>query len=199
MIVVLEWFNGGHSHPVRNHLDYPSSLDVNYLASAALLDIPNLDAMPIQWMPTRCHRSASAAVRTRWWTSTFAQYGQDERELVTGRSSWLFSDTVAGAKASAMIYSRMVTRRACNVEPYAYLVNVLIESPQRAPDADISDLLPLNLEKHKRLVQGLSCKMPLVSRPATTGSSSHVQGDPPRCHHRAGPQQGQSVTGTEGI
>lgn len=69
---------------------------------------------------------------------------RDIRPFCTGRKSWLFSDTVAGAKASAMIYSLMLTCRACGVEPYAYLLHVLTELPQRAPDTDISDLLPFN-------------------------------------------------------
>lgn len=60
------------------------------------------------------------------------------------RNSWLFSDTVAGANASAMIYSLMLTRRACNVEPYACLLHVLTELLQRSPGADITDFLPLN-------------------------------------------------------
>jgi transposase len=72
---------------------------------------------------------------------------RDIRPFCTGRSSWLFSDTVAGAKASAMVYSLMLTCRACNVEPYAYLVHVLTELPQRAPDADVTDLLPFNFAK----------------------------------------------------
>ena len=76
-----------------------------------------------------------------------ARYGQNERGIVTGRKSWLFHDTVAGAKASAMVYSLMLTCRACNVEPYAYLLHVLTELPQRAPDSDISDLLPFNFSK----------------------------------------------------
>lgn len=59
----------------------------------------------------------------------------------------MFSDTVAGAKASAMVYSLMLTCRACNVEPYAYLVHALTELPQRAPDADVTDLLPFNFAK----------------------------------------------------
>jgi hypothetical protein len=63
----------------------------------------------------------------------------------------LFSDTVAGAKASAIIYSLMLTCRACNVEPHAYLLRVLTELPQRAPDADISDLLPFNFAKPHRV------------------------------------------------
>jgi hypothetical protein len=61
----------------------------------------------------------------------------------------LFADTVAGAKASAMIYSLMLTCRACDVEPYAYLVHVLTELPQRPPDADIADLLPFNFARRR--------------------------------------------------
>jgi transposase len=80
-----------------------------------------------------------------------ARHGQNERELATARNSWLFSDTVAGAKASAIVYSLALTCRACNVEPYAYLHHVLTELPQRAPDADISDLLPFNFNQQKPL------------------------------------------------
>lgn len=69
---------------------------------------------------------------------------RDIGPFCTARSSWLFSDTVAGAKASAMVYSLMLTCRACNVEPYAYLLHVLTELPQRPPEADITDLLPFN-------------------------------------------------------
>jgi hypothetical protein len=41
----------------------------------------------------------------------------------------------------------MLTCRACNVEPYTHLLRVLTELPQRAADADISDLLPFNVAK----------------------------------------------------
>jgi len=71
--------------------------------------------------------------------------------MVTARNSWLFSDTVAGAKASAIVYSLVLTCRACNVEPYAYLHHVLTELPQRASDADISDLMPFNFAKRVQL------------------------------------------------
>jgi hypothetical protein len=67
---------------------------------------------------------------------------RDIRPFATSRKVWLFSDTVAGAKASAVIYSLVLTCRACNVEPYAYLRHVLTQLPQRAPETDISDLLP---------------------------------------------------------
>ena len=72
---------------------------------------------------------------------------RDIRPFVTGRKSWLFSDTVAGANASAIIYSLVLTCRACGIEPYAWLRHVLTELPQRPPDADIEDLLPFNFAK----------------------------------------------------
>lgn len=74
---------------------------------------------------------------------------RDVRPFATARNSWLFADTVAGAKASAMVYSLMLTCRACNVEPYAYLHHVLTELPQRAHNADIDDLLPFNFAKQQ--------------------------------------------------
>jgi len=70
--------------------------------------------------------------------------------IATGRKSWLFSDTVDGARASAVVYSIMLTCRACGVEPFAWLRRVLTELPQRpenADHADIDDLLPFNCER----------------------------------------------------
>ena len=69
---------------------------------------------------------------------------RDIRPFVTGRKSWLFSDTVAGVKASAVIHSVVLTCRACGVEPYAWLRSVLTELPRRPPDHDIEDLMPFN-------------------------------------------------------
>ncbi|QYA14639.1 IS66 family transposase [Rhizobium sp. AB2/73] len=72
---------------------------------------------------------------------------RDIRIFATGRKSWLFSDTVDGAKASAVIYSLMLTCRACRIEPLAWLRHVLAELPQRRPDDNIDDLLPFNFPK----------------------------------------------------
>ena len=72
---------------------------------------------------------------------------RDIRIFATGRKSWLFSDTVDGASASAVIYSLMLSCRACGVEPLAWLRRALTELPQRAEDADIDDLLPFNFAK----------------------------------------------------
>ena len=79
---------------------------------------------------------------------------RDIRFFATGRKSWLFSDTVEGARASAVVYSLMLTCRACGVEPLAWLRHVLTELPQRAGDADINDLLPFQLsQNHGRLIR----------------------------------------------
>ena len=49
------------------------------------------------------------------------------RPFVIGRKNWLFSDTVKGAKSSAIIYSLIETAKANGVEPYAYLMLVLTD------------------------------------------------------------------------
>lgn len=72
---------------------------------------------------------------------------RDIRIFATGRKSWLFCDTPDGARASAVIYSLMLTCRACGVEPLAWLRHVLTELPQRPHGADIGDLLPFNFKK----------------------------------------------------
>lgn len=75
---------------------------------------------------------------------------RDVRPFATSRRSWLFSDTVDGAKASATIYSLVLTCRACGVEPYDYLLHLLTELPQRAPDADVTELLPFNYARQQQ-------------------------------------------------
>lgn len=64
-----------------------------------------------------------------------------------GHIIWLSSDTVDGAKASAVIYSLMLTCRACGVDPLTWLRHVLTELPQRGQAAEIGDLLPFNFSK----------------------------------------------------
>jgi transposase len=63
------------------------------------------------------------------------------------RNAWLFSNSVAGADASAVIYSLMLTCHACDVEPYTYLRHVLTELPRRKAGDDVMDLLPFNFSK----------------------------------------------------
>jgi len=53
-------------------------------------------------------------------------------------------DCDACAKASATIYSLMLTCRACGVDPHDWLAHALAELPQHGPEADIEDLFPFN-------------------------------------------------------
>jgi transposase len=121
-----------------------------------------LDEQAPQVLPESLLGKAISYTRNQWeYLSRYVVDGRapvdnnvlerDIRPFATARNSWLFSDTVAGAKASAIVYSLVLTCRACNVEPYAYLRHVLTELPQRAPDADISDLLPFNFDQQKPL------------------------------------------------
>ena len=64
------------------------------------------------------------------------------RPFVMGRKAWLFSDTPAGAEASARLYSLIETAKACGLEPYAYLKRVFTELPKATTLADVEALLP---------------------------------------------------------
>ena len=67
------------------------------------------------------------------------------RPFVMGRKAWLFSDTPAGAEASARLYSLIETAKASGCEPYAYLAHVFSELPKATTLADIEALLPWNV------------------------------------------------------
>ena len=68
------------------------------------------------------------------------------RPFAIGRKNWLFSDSVAGAKASSMIYSIIETSKINGHDPYYYLRHVLQELPKAATLADFEILLPYNLK-----------------------------------------------------
>jgi len=64
------------------------------------------------------------------------------RPFAIGRKNWLFSDSVDGAKASAMFYSLIETAKANNVEPFDWLKNVLEKLPHAETVEDYESLLP---------------------------------------------------------
>ena len=64
------------------------------------------------------------------------------RPFAVGRNSWLFSDTIGGAEASAVLYSIIETAKANGKEPLAYLTRVIEHLPQAKTLADIEALLP---------------------------------------------------------
>jgi len=69
------------------------------------------------------------------------------RPFVIGRKAWLFSDTPAGARASATHYSLIESAKASGLEPYAYLKQVLTALPYAESVEDIEALLPWNIKK----------------------------------------------------
>ena len=66
------------------------------------------------------------------------------RPFVVGRKAWLFSDTPAGANASAIIYSLVETAKANGVEPYTWLRHVLEHLPAAKTAEEMDKLLPWN-------------------------------------------------------
>jgi transposase len=69
------------------------------------------------------------------------------RPFVIGRNNWMFSDTVAGAKASANLYSLIETAKVNSLEPYRYLQHIFKELPRAQTVADIEQLLPWAVDK----------------------------------------------------
>lgn len=67
------------------------------------------------------------------------------RPFVVGRKGWLFSDTVAGAQASANLYSLVETCKANGLEPYRYLVSLFKKLPLAIAADDFAALTPWNM------------------------------------------------------
>jgi transposase len=67
------------------------------------------------------------------------------RPFVIGRRNWLFSDTVAGAKASAKLFSLLETCKANRVNAYQYLRPLLTALPNAKTPDDNEALLPWNI------------------------------------------------------
>ncbi len=69
------------------------------------------------------------------------------RPFVIGRKNWLFSNSQAGAKASANLYSLIETAKANGLEPYAYLKTVFTQLPNAESLEDVDALLPWNYKE----------------------------------------------------
>ena len=57
--------------------------------------------------------------------------------------------TSTGFPSPAADYRLMLTCRACDVEPYAYLRHVPTDLPRRQAGEDVNDLLPFNFNKQQ--------------------------------------------------
>ncbi|WOG29906.1 IS66 family transposase [Endozoicomonas sp. 8E] len=68
------------------------------------------------------------------------------KPFVMGRKGWLFSDSIAGARSSAVLYTLVETAKINGHEPYAWLRHVLTILPALEKDADVEQLLPMNIK-----------------------------------------------------
>ncbi|MGA8938375.1 MAG: IS66 family transposase [Acidobacteriaceae bacterium] len=68
------------------------------------------------------------------------------KSYATGRRAWLFAYDAAGAQASANLYSLVMTCRANEVEPYAYLNYVFEHLPAASTVEQAEALLPWNVK-----------------------------------------------------
>jgi transposase len=66
------------------------------------------------------------------------------RPFTLGRKNWLFSNSQAGAKASANLFSLTETAKANGINPYDYLKEVFTQLPNATAVEDIESLLPWN-------------------------------------------------------
>jgi len=64
------------------------------------------------------------------------------RPFVVGRKNWLFSASVAGAQASANLYTLIETAKANGIEPYHYLAALFKALPNAQTVDDYDALLP---------------------------------------------------------
>ncbi len=64
------------------------------------------------------------------------------RPFCVGRRNWLFADTVAGAHASANLYSLLQTCRVNGIDGYRYLRSLFRWLPMASTADDYAALLP---------------------------------------------------------
>ena len=82
---------------------------------------------------------------------------QQIKSYATGRKAWLFAYDAAGAQASANLFSLVMTCRANEIEPYAYLNYLFEQLPAATTVGQVEALLPWNvkalLDEQKRRIR----------------------------------------------
>ena len=68
------------------------------------------------------------------------------KSYATGRKAWLFAYDAPGAQASANLYSLVMSCRANEIEPYAYLNSLFEQLPAASTVGQVEALLPWNLK-----------------------------------------------------
>src|SRR5690606_34632744 len=71
------------------------------------------------------------------------RHGQNERVIALGRKAWLFAGSPRGGDRAAFMYSLIVTAKMNEVDPQAWLADVLARLPNMALSR-LHELLPWN-------------------------------------------------------
>jgi hypothetical protein len=79
------------------------------------------------------------------------------RPFVVGRRNWLFADTVAGANASANLYSLLQTCVVNGIDGYQYLRALLVALPKARTVEDFEALLPWSHSPGRYKVPSRAC------------------------------------------
>jgi hypothetical protein len=72
------------------------------------------------------------------------------RPFAIGRKNWMFSNSQNGAKASAALYSILISAKNNGLDPQEYLTTLFTELPKlfvATPTPDLTPFLPWNLKK----------------------------------------------------
>ena len=144
--------------------DHKDSDDAGRFLARQLHSLPALEALHVwleKTLPEVTPKSAlgtALAYLQKYWTRLVRYTERGDlpidnnrcenaiRPFVVGRKAWLFSDTPAGATASAVIYSLVQTAKANGLEPYAWLRRVMRDLPKAKTVDEVEALLPWNLK-----------------------------------------------------
>ena len=78
-----------------------------------------------------------------------ARYGQNDREIAVGRHNWTFAGSDEGGRRAAAIYTLIETAKLNDIDPQAWLADVLARLPDH-PAKRINALLPWNWRQARR-------------------------------------------------
>lgn len=125
---------------------------VPVLADIEALLLANLHAvLPASLLGKALHYLAAQWPKLKRFVDD-GRYGLDNnvcenaiRPFVVGRRNWLFADTVAGANASANLYSLLQTCVVNGIDGYRYLRTLLTALPTASAVEDFEALLPWRL------------------------------------------------------
>jgi transposase len=92
------------------------------------------------------------------------------RPFAVGRNSWMFCDTQGGARASANLYSLVLSARANGIEPLEYLTHIYTQIPAATTVEQFEALLPWNVKE--------TLKQSTAAQPSITPTTVHQTGRP---------------------